>query len=37
MKTEPSTSVPWWLTIDLSVIVTSAILIGTGFWIGVLG
>ena len=28
--TEP----PWWLTIDLSVIVMSAILIGAVFWIG---
>ena len=35
MKTEPSTSVPWWLTIDLSVIVVSGILIGTGLWMGV--
>ena len=31
--TEP----PWWLTIDLSVIVISAILIGIGLWIGVAG
>jgi predicted Abi (CAAX) family protease len=30
--TEP----PWWLTIDVTVIVTSAILIGIAFWIGVL-
>jgi hypothetical protein len=30
--TEP----PWWLTIDLSVIVISAIIIGIGFWIMVL-
>jgi hypothetical protein len=28
--TEP----PWWLTIDLSVIVMSAMLIGAVFWIG---
>jgi hypothetical protein len=28
--TEP----PWWLTIDLSVIVMSAIIIGIGAWIG---
>jgi hypothetical protein len=34
MKIEPSASVPWWLTIDLSVIVMSAILIGAVFWIG---
>jgi hypothetical protein len=34
--TEPAKSVPWWLTIDLTVIVVSAILIGIGFWIGVL-
>jgi hypothetical protein len=30
------TRIPWWLTIDLMVIVISAILIGIGFWIGVL-
>jgi hypothetical protein len=36
MKTEPSTTVPWWLTIDLSIIAVSMILVGTGFWIGVL-
>jgi hypothetical protein len=30
--TEP----PWWLTIDVTVIATSAILIGIAFWIGVL-
>ena len=36
MKTEPSTRIPWWLTIDLSVIVVSMILIGTGFWVGAL-
>ena len=30
--TEP----PWWLTIDLAVIVIPAILIGIAFWIGVL-
>jgi hypothetical protein len=34
--TEPGTRIPWWLTIDLSVIVVSAILIGIGFLIGVL-
>jgi len=34
--TEPATRIPWWLTIDLSVIVISAIIIGTGFWIMVL-
>jgi hypothetical protein len=28
--------IPWWLTIDLTVIVMSVILIGIGFWIGVL-
>jgi hypothetical protein len=32
--TEPAKSAPWWLTIDLSVIVISAILIGVAFWIG---
>jgi hypothetical protein len=34
--TEPATRIPWWLTIDLTVIVMSVILIGIGFWIGVL-
>jgi len=34
--TEPATRIPWWHTIDLSVIDISAILIGIGFWIGVL-
>ena len=29
--TEP----PWWLTIDLAVIVVSAITIGIGLWVGV--
>jgi hypothetical protein len=32
--TEPTKRVPQWLTIDLTVIVLSAIIIGAGLWIG---
>jgi hypothetical protein len=31
---EPTTRVPRWLTIDLTVIVISVIIIGVGLWIG---
>jgi hypothetical protein len=31
---EPTTRVPRWLTIDLTVIVISIIIIGVGLWIG---
>jgi hypothetical protein len=34
--TEPAKRIPWWPTIDLSLIVISAIIIGIGFWIMVL-
>jgi hypothetical protein len=34
--TEPAKRIPWWFTIDLSMIVLSAIVIGIAFWIGVL-
>jgi hypothetical protein len=33
---EPAMRIPRWLTIDLTVIVISAMLIGIGLWIGVL-
>jgi hypothetical protein len=31
---EPTTRIPKWLTIDLTVIVISVIIIGGGLWIG---
>jgi hypothetical protein len=34
--TEPAKRIPWWFTIDLSMIVFSSIVIGIAFWIGVL-
>jgi hypothetical protein len=34
--TKPTTRVPQWLTIDLTVIAISAIIIGVGLWIGLL-
>jgi len=34
--TEPAKRIPGWLRIDLTVIAISVILIGIGFWIGVL-
>ena len=33
--TKPVVQMPWWLTVDVSIIVIAAILIGIGFWIGV--
>jgi len=35
VMTKPVVQMPWWLTVDVSIIVIAAILIGIGFWIGV--
>jgi hypothetical protein len=32
MTDEPGTPIPWWPSIDLVVIVISAIIIGIGLW-----
>jgi hypothetical protein len=31
---KPAKRTPWWFMIDLSMIVISAIVIGLGFWMG---
>ena len=37
MDEQPSTHIPAWLTIDIMVIVMSAVIIGIGIWIGLDG